>query len=79
MLRSEIPITCFFAETKSNIPDSRAASNIIKALDNYLSLKVDYRPLLRQAQQYEDKFMSMAKQSSAAMKLAEKKKLDYLG
>lgn len=79
MLRAEIPITCFFAETKSNIPDSRAASNIIKALDNYLNLKVDYRPLLRQAQQYEDKFMSMAKQSSAAMKIAEKKKLDYLG
>lgn len=79
MLRSKIPLTCFFAETKSNMPDSKAASNIIKALDNYLGLKVDYKPLLKQAEQFEEKFKTILKQSSLTAKEADQKKLSYLG
>ncbi|MEM2130898.1 MAG: PAC2 family protein [Candidatus Woesearchaeota archaeon] len=79
MLRSKIPLTCFFAETKSQIPDSKAASNIIKALDDYLGLKVDYQPLLKQAEEFENKFKTILKQSSTTMKERDKKQMSYFG
>ncbi|MEM4397072.1 MAG: PAC2 family protein [Candidatus Woesearchaeota archaeon] len=79
MLRSKVPLTCFFAETKSQIPDSKAASNIIKALDDYLGLKVDYQPLLKQAEEFENKFKTILKQSSTTMKERDKKQMSYFG
>ncbi|MFH2020041.1 MAG: PAC2 family protein [archaeon] len=77
MLRSKIPVTCMFAETKTNMPDSKAASNIIKSLDEYLDLAVDYKPLLKQAEKFEQKFRSILKQSSVASKEADAKKMNY--
>lgn len=79
MLRSKIPLTCLFAETKSEIPDSKAASNIIKALDDYLGLKVDYAPLLKQAEEFEQKFKTILKQSSVVAKERDKKQMNYFG
>ena len=79
MLRSKIPLTCFFAETKSELPDSKAASNIIKTLDDYLGLKVDYKPLLKQAEQFEQKFKGLLKQSAMTAKERDKKQMSYLG
>ena len=79
MLREKTPLTCMFAETRTDMPDSKAASNIIKALDNYLGLKVDYKPLLKQAEKFEEKFKKILKQSSIAAKDVDKKKLNYLG
>jgi len=79
MLRSKLPLTCFFAETKSQMPDSKAAANIIKALDDYLGLKVDYKPLLKQAQEFEEKFKTILKQSSMTTKERDKKQMSYFG
>ncbi|MCM2325993.1 MAG: PAC2 family protein [Candidatus Woesearchaeota archaeon] len=79
MLRTHKPITCLFAESKANMPDSKAASNIIKALDSYLGLEVDYKPLLKQAQDFESKFKSIMKQSTSVEKEADKKKMSYFG
>lgn len=79
MLRSKIPLTCLFAETKSEMPDSKAASNIIKALDDYLGLKVDYLPLLKQAEEFEQKFKTILKQSSAVSKERDRKQMSYFG
>ncbi|MBT3720439.1 proteasome assembly chaperone family protein [archaeon] len=79
MLRTKTPLTCLFAETRSDMPDSKAASNIIKALDNYLGLKVDYKPLLKQAEKFESKFKSILKQSSLAKNEVDQKRLNYLG
>jgi uncharacterized protein len=79
MLKAKTPLTCFFAETKSEMPDSKAASNIIKALDDYLDLKVDYQPLLKQAEEFEQKFKTILKQSSAATKERDMKQMSYLG
>jgi uncharacterized protein len=79
MLRAKIPLTCLFAETKTELPDSKAASNIIKALDDYLGLKVDYLPLLKQAEEFEQKFKNILKQSSLAAKERDKKQMSYLG
>lgn len=79
MLRSKLPFTCLLAETRADMPDSKAASNIIKALDEYLGLEVDYKPLLKQATEFEGKFKNILKQSANTTKQADMKKMSYLG
>ncbi|MBS3118824.1 proteasome assembly chaperone family protein [Candidatus Woesearchaeota archaeon] len=73
------PITALFAETHSQLPDSKAAAMIIKALDQYLGLDVDYKPLLKQAEIFESKLKGMFEKSKEATDLQEKKKLNYVG
>ena len=80
LLRAEnIPISCVFAETHTNLPDSKAAAKVIEVLDKYLGLKVDYKPLLEQAEKFEDKLRGILTESQKAQQLSEKKKLSYVG
>lgn len=73
------PMTALFAETASNMPDSKAAARIIEVLDKYLKLNVDYKPLLKQAEQFEEKIKGILSKSQEASKEQEMKKLSYLG
>ncbi|MBT3394848.1 proteasome assembly chaperone family protein [archaeon] len=75
----DVPISCIFAETKSKLPDSRAAANVVKVLDKYLDLKVDYKPLLKQAEEVEDKIKSLLKNTKNVSDLKTKKETSYLG
>jgi len=75
----EISISCIFAEASSNLPDSKAAAKIIETLDKYLGLKVDYKPLLQQAQKFEEKLKGILNKSQEVQKMQEKKKLSYVG
>ena len=80
LLRVEkIPISCIFAETHSNLPDSKAAAKIIEALDKYLGMDIDYKPLLEQAQKFEEKLKTILQKSQEAQEISDKKKLSYLG
>lgn len=79
LLRHKLPITSLFAETHSNLPDSKAASKIIEVLDKYLGLQVDAKPLLKQATEFETKLKTMIEQSHKAKDLQEKKQLSYMG
>ncbi len=80
LLRSEkVPVSCIFAETQSNLPDSKAAAKVIETLDKYLGLKVDYKPLMDQAEKFEDKLKSLLTQSQKAQEISEQKKLSYMG
>jgi uncharacterized protein len=72
-------ISCVFASTQAEMPDSKAAANVVKFLDKYLGLEVDYQPLLEQATQFEEKLKNVATQAQAAMSVKEKRSLDYLG
>ena len=74
-----MPLTCFFAKTHSKLPDSKAAAQIIKALDGYIGLDVDYKPLLETAQQFEHKIKEILQKGKAATDLRDLKKLSYLG
>ena len=49
----EFPITCIFAEAHSQLPDSEAAAKVVEALNNYLKLGIDYKPLLEAAKKFE--------------------------
>lgn len=73
------PITALFAEAKSNLPDSKAAADIIKALDGYTGLKIDPKPLLKQAEMFEKKLKGILQNSKEAEELQDEKKLSYVG
>ena len=76
----EIPLSCVFAETHSNLPDSRAAAKIIEVLDGYLGLKIDYKPLLKKAEVFEEKLKGLLEKGKAAEKMKQdKEELNYLG
>lgn len=80
LLRAEnVPVSCIFAETHTNLPDSKAAAKVIEVLDKYLGLKVDYKPLLVQAEKFEEKLKDLLAGTNKAQKLSEEKRLSYVG
>ena len=80
LLRMEkIPVSCLFAETHSNLPDSKAAAKVVEALDKYLGMDLDYKPLLEQAQKFEEKLKTIMQKSQEAQEISDKKKLSYFG
>jgi uncharacterized protein len=79
IIKTDLPTCCLFAETHSAMPDSKAAAKIIEILDQYLGLKVDYKPLLKQAQKFEEKLKSLIEQGQEAVDTQEKKQMSYVG
>ena len=80
ILKSTRPVTCFFAQTVSNLPDSKAAAGIIESIDKYLSLSIDTAPLIKQAEEFEKKLKKIQEQAVNATKEVEmSKKPIYLG
>ena len=78
LLTEDVPISAVFVETHSNLPDSKASAQIIEVLDKYLSLNLSPKPLLEQAQRFEQKIKSLIERSKMATE-EQKKKLSYVG
>ncbi len=76
---NNLPLSCVLAETASNLPDSRASARVIKILDQYLKLQVDYKPLLKKAEMFEDKLKGLLKQAKTAKISKDKKEVSYMG
>lgn len=76
---TEIPIMALFAEAQSNLPDSKAAAEIIKALDAYTGINVDPKPLLQQAEAFEKQLKELMQKGKKAEELQDEKKLSYVG
>ena len=72
-------ISCIFAETPSNLPDSKAAAKVVEVMDKYLGMNIDYKPLLKQAEKFEEKIKGFLKQSQAMTSEQKKKQLSYVG
>lgn len=79
LLKSDLPLSCLFVDAQAQLPDSKAAAKIIQVLDKYLGLKVDYKPLLKQAMMFEQKIKGMLQQSNTAQEVKDKKALSYVG
>jgi len=79
LLRDQYPILSLFAETHSKLPDSKAAAKIVEILDKVLGLKVNYEPLLKQAEEFEKKLKGMLSQTMKAQEMKEKKQVGYIG
>ena len=78
----DFPVTCIFAEAHSQLPDSEAAAKVVKALDDYLKLNLDFKPLLEAAKQFENnlkQFIEKRKEIIDNSSKSEKKELDYFG
>lgn len=76
---SSVPFTAIFAETSTNLPDSKSSAAVIRALDKYLDLNVDPRPLLKQAQQFEGKLKELLSHAKKTSELQKDKTLSYFG
>lgn len=72
-------VVCLLAESHSQLPDSEAAARIIEVLDKYLGLKVDTKPLVSQAKQFEEKLKGMLAQAGKAQNEKERKDMSYFG
>ena len=76
LLRVEkIPVSCLFAETHSNLPDIKALAKVIEAIDKYLGMDIDYKPLLEQAEKFEEKLKTILQKSQEAQEISDKKQL----
>ena len=75
----ELPLSCIFVEANPTMPDSRAAGEAIKVLDDYLGLKVDYKPLIKAAQKFEDKLKNLMGKVKQTSDQKQKKDTSYLG
>ena len=74
-----IPFSAIFTETPSNLPDSKAAAKAIEVLDKYLGMKIDYKPLLKQAKLVEEKIKQLIQQTQDVSSEQKKKQLSYVG
>jgi uncharacterized protein len=73
-------VSSIFVESHISIGDSKAAAQVIKILDDYLGLKIDYKPLLRTAQNFEDTLKKLINKSKKIKLNKERREdLNYLG
>lgn len=79
LLKKKLSVSCIFAETAMGLPDSRAAAKMIEVLDNYLKLKVDYKPLIKKAEEFEEKIKGLVNKGKIAVQEKDKKELNYFG
>ncbi|MFW6047307.1 MAG: proteasome assembly chaperone family protein [Candidatus Woesearchaeota archaeon] len=68
-----------FAESQTKMPDSRASAKIIQSLDQFLGFGLDYKPLLKQAEQFEKKLKSMVQQGKEATAHQKAQEVNYVG
>ncbi|MBI2145195.1 proteasome assembly chaperone family protein [Candidatus Woesearchaeota archaeon] len=79
MKAGKLPVTCLFAQTHDALPDSNAAAQVIKSLDGYLGLKVDFKPLMQLAAKFEQKLRGIIEQSRQADAQSDRKQMSYVG
>jgi uncharacterized protein len=75
----EHDLSALFALTHSQLPDSKAAAELIKVLDKHLELNIDYEPLLKTAELFEGKLKSIMTDSQKALGERDKKAMSYVG
>jgi predicted ATP-grasp superfamily ATP-dependent carboligase len=75
----ELPLSCVFVEANPGLPDSRAAGEAVKVLDAYLGLKVDYKPLVKTAEEFETKLKDLIMKAKKVTSMKEQKEAGYLG
>ena len=78
LLEKDIPVSSIFVETHSAMPDSKAAAKVVEIIDRYLGLKVDYGPLLKQAESFEKKLKMLIQQKNEVSEEQEKKRMSYI-
>ncbi len=78
LLQKRQDLTSFFVTTCSQLPDSGAAAELVKVIDNYLNLNVDPKPLVEQAKQFEEKIKSILNGAKSIKQEKERKMTNYV-
>jgi len=71
--------SAIFAETHTELPDSKAAAKILGVLDKYLGLNLDYKSLMEQAEKFEQKLKTLLAKSKETQEMQDKKRMSYVG
>lgn len=79
MKAENIPFSCFFVECHTNLPDNKAAAKLIEALDKYLGLTIDYKPLIERAKEFEEKLKGLLSSIAEVKTAKEEKQIGYTG
>jgi uncharacterized protein len=56
----DIPASCLFAEVLNQYPDPRAAASLVNVLNKMLNIEVNAEPLLKEADEIEDRLKELA-------------------
>ena len=75
---SDMNMIALFAETRAGIPDSRAAASLIEVLDKYIGLRIPIQPLIKKAEEFEDKLQDLFSKVKEAGKEEEQKRAEYI-
>lgn len=75
----KVTMSSLFAETHSNMPDSKAAAEVIAKVSEYLGIKIDVKPLIQQAEKFEGKLKTILENGGKATVEQERKKMSYVG
>lgn len=79
LLKKTDIVSAFFIESHVGLGDSKAAAKVIEILDKYLGLKVDFKPLLKAAEQFESKLKEIMEKGKKSAVQQKRKELSYLG
>jgi len=79
LLKKRDIISAFFIESHVGLGDSKAAAKIIEILDKYLGLKVDFKPLLKAAEEFEGALKKIIEKGQKAAVQKKRKELTYMG
>jgi len=75
----ELKMSGLFVETHSKLPDSKASAKIIQMLDAYLDLDVDYKPLEKAAEDFENQLKGYVDKMQKTAQKTEDKCANYMG
>ncbi len=79
LIKSNVKMTSLFADTHSQLPDSKAAAKLITVLDIYLGLNIDTKPLLEIAKKFEERIKLLMEKGLETQEEQKKKQLNYVG
>lgn len=79
MKARDVSLSCFFAETQTNLPDNKAAARLIEVLDKYLGLAIDTKPLMKHAEEVEEKLKKLLGGLTEAQAAKDQKMISYTG
>ncbi|HOI18914.1 MAG TPA: PAC2 family protein [Candidatus Woesearchaeota archaeon] len=79
VVNDDIPLCCLFAEAHAKLPDSRSAASVLKQINDILELKIDIKPLMQRAEDFEEKIKSIVTKAKGASELQKQKSFNYVG
>lgn len=79
LLKRPEMVSAFFVETHVDLGDNKAAARLIEILDKYLELKIDFKPLLKAAEHFEQALKGVLEKGQKTAAQQKRRELNYFG